>query len=455
MAGPEQLTATEATREIRAGRLSCPELLKACLARIDEMEDRLRAWALLDREGAEAAAVRLQEEARREAWRGPLHGVPVGIKDIMFTRGLRTAGGSRLLEDFVPDYDATVVSRLREAGAVVLGKTVTTEFACFDPSDTRNPWNLEHTPGGSSSGSAAAVASRMCPVALGSQTGGSISRPAAYCGIAGLKPSLGRVSLHGIFQVSYNLDHPGPIARSTEDLALVLQVIAGQDSQDPFCSSEPVPDYVGALGRATGNPPRIALVGTYFLEAADEEMREATHRAADVFRSRGAVVIDVALPESFQELHRMHRIVMAVDAASYHADRFREHAVDYGPNIRSLVEEGMSQSAVAYADARRHQISFQSEIRSAFAEVDILLTPATMTPAPAGLSHTGDPAFNSPWSYAGLPTVVLPVGLAPNGLPTGVQLVGRHFAEAELLAAAGWCESHLGWEAAPALGSEH
>ena len=446
---PNKLTLTEASFEIQTGRLDPVDLLEACLDQIDALEDRLLAWVTLDREGAADQARKLKEELAGGRPRGPLHGIPIGIKDIMYTQGMRTSSGSAILRDFVPDYDATVVSRLREAGAVILGKTVTTEFACFDPPETLNPWNLAHTPGGSSSGTAAAVAARMCPAALGSQTGGSISRPAIYCGIAGCKPTYGRVSVHGVHPVAFSLDHPGVLARSVPDVALVLRTIAGPDAQDPLCADIPVSDYAAAVAQMPERPPRIGLIRAYFEETADEASWGATADAADCFRSEGAEVREVALPDSFKDLHRMHRVIMCAEAAAVHADQFARRKADYRPSIASVIEEGLSLSAVDYARARTHQVAFRWEMQSAFEDVDVLLTPATLTPAPRDLGTTGDPAFNSPWSYTGLPTFVLPTATAPNGLPVGVQFVGRAFGESDLLASAAWCENRLGWDGEP------
>jgi len=446
---PSDLTLTEASERIRSGSLSPRELLAACVSRIDALEGRVHAWVTLDREGAEKAAARLEQECARGKVRSPLHGIPIGVKDIFYTKGLRTSGGSRFLHDFVPDFDATAVARLREAGAIVLGKTVTTEYACFDPAETRNPWNLEHTPGGSSSGSAAAVASRMCPAALGSQTGGSVTRPAAYCGIVGLKPSYGRVSVRGVLPVSFSLDHVGALARSVADTAAILQAIAGPDPADPFCADAPVGGYVRAASEPV--PVRIGLVRSYFMDAADQTMQDCTERAAEAFRDAGAKVIEVALPCSFDDVHRMHRLTMYSEAAAYHADRFACRRKDFSPKIRELVQEGLLLPAAAYADARKHQMRFRADIRETFSKVDLLLTPATPAPAPEGLCSTGDPAFNAPWSYAGLPTVSLPVGLSLGRLPTGIQLVGREFAEAQLISGACWCESVLGFSSAPGL----
>src|SRR3989440_768325 len=241
-AAPHTLTIAAAAEQIRTRRLSPVDLVRSCLQRTDQLEPRLQAWVTLDRERALATAQRCEEEIRRGQYRGPLHGIPIGIKDIFYTAGVRTTVGSPIYADFVPDYDATAVRRLKDAGAIILGKAQTTEFAALAPSPTHNPWNLEHTPGGSSSGSAAAVAAAMCPGALGSQTYGSTIRPAAYCGCIGLKPTYGRIRGFGLFAPSLSLDHLGLFSPTVTDTALLLQVLAGYDPQDPACERMPVPD---------------------------------------------------------------------------------------------------------------------------------------------------------------------------------------------------------------------
>ncbi len=445
---PHTLTITQASAEIRAGRLAPLELLRACFSQIDALDGRLHAWVSVDREGAERSARRLQEELAHGRYRGPLHGIPVGIKDIINTKGLPTAAGAKHLYNLLPKEDATVVARLRRSGAVIPGKTVTTPFACFDPAETRNPWNPVHTPGGSSSGSAAAVAARMCPAALGSQTGGSISRPAAYCGLVGLKPTFGRISLHGILPVSYNLDHPGPITRSVADAAVILESLAGKDPLDPLSADVPIGKCrIEPLTR----PPRIGIIRTYFVENADETMRAATNDTAKRLDSAGAEIKDVRLPESFAELHDNHALLLAVGAAAVHRERYDAHADRFPPGLRDIMEKGLAATAVDFAEARRHQIAFRSEVLAAFKGVDLLLTPATPTPAPSGLASTGNPAFNSPWSYAGLPTIVLPVTSTPGGLPAGIQLIARPFAETRLLSISAWCESLLEWTRTPSI----
>ena len=289
-----ELTASEMAQRVRQRECSPVTLVDALLQQIDRLEPKIEAWVTLDRAGALATAKRLEEEAQRGHVQGPLHGVPIGIKDIYYTAGIKTTCGSRIFSDQVPSYDATTVARLKQAGAIILGKTVTTEFATADPGPTRNPWHLDHTPGGSSSGSAAGVAARMIPAALGSQTGGSIQRPAAYCGVFGLKPTHGRVSNYGVFPVSWCLDRMGPLARSVTDIALVLQVLAGHEPMDPSTSRSPVPDYLQAVQRAE-RPPRLGLVREFYLERADPELRAHTEAVAERLGRAGATVEEVKL----------------------------------------------------------------------------------------------------------------------------------------------------------------
>jgi aspartyl-tRNA(Asn)/glutamyl-tRNA(Gln) amidotransferase subunit A len=427
-----------AAADIRAGRLSPVDLLETCLERIDRLEDRLRAWVLVDHDGARAEARRLADELKRGQYRGPLHGIPVGIKDIFDVFDWPTAAGSHLWANSIARQDATVVRRLREAGAVLVGKTVTTQYASFDPSPTRNPWNPERTPGGSSSGSAAAVAAGMCLGALGSQTGGSITRPASYCGVAGCKPSYGFVSCHGVVPLAHSMDHPGPIARCVRDLAILLQPIAGYDFDTRRVL---VPDLVAALEREV-KPPQLGRLRGLFEERAEPAVRRMMDEVVKALTDRGCKVVDVALPGSFSEVVARHRTVMAVEAAQFHESRLRKHPEDYGPNITKLLQEGLACSAAEYARTKEHQERLRQEMRDVASHHDALLCPATTGPAPDKRT-TGDPAFNSPWSYTGLATVSFPVGLSDDGLPLSVQLVGGFLGDENLFRAAAWCENIL------------
>ena len=428
-----KLTVSEASRLIRGGELSPSELLEGLLERIDALEPRLEAWVTVDREGARAAAKRLSREAEEGRIRGPLHGVPVGVKDIYYTAGLRTTMGSHIYRDFVPEKDAETVRRLKEAGAVILGKTETTEFAVRDPAPTRNPWNPEHSPGGSSSGSAAA-ASGMCPVALGTQTGGSVIRPASFCGVVGTKPTYDLINRDGIYPLSWSLDHVGFFTRTVEDAAIVLGVLT---RSGPGAALWP-PERTG--------PPRLGLLRGYFQEKAGEEVWEGFEDALDRLSGSGAEVVKAPQPVSFYAAHASHRVIMATEAASVHEGNFEARRADYRVHIRGLVASGLLVPASAYLRAQRIRAKFIREVEAILGGVDCLLTPSAPTTAPRGLESTGDPAFNSPWSLCGFPTMTVPSGLTGDGLPLGVQLTGLSFREGDLLAVAEWYERSLGFK---------
>jgi aspartyl-tRNA(Asn)/glutamyl-tRNA(Gln) amidotransferase subunit A len=431
-----------AAEQLRRGDLTPMALLDACLERIERYEERVRAWVFVDTAGARAMAEESAAELRRGQWRGPLHGVPIGIKDIFDVFDWPTAAGSRLWQQSFARADATVVTRLRQAGAVFLGKTVTTAYASFDPPPTRNPWGPGRTPGGSSSGSAAALACGMCLGALASQTGGSITRPASYCGVAACKPTFARVSTHGVVPLAASMDHVGAMARCVRDVAILLQVIAGPDPYDPGCSTRSVPDWPAAL-RGPIRPPRLGRVRGLFESRAQDEMLCCMEDVSERLRARGAEVIDVSLPAAFGEVLSRHRIVMAVEAAQFHQKRLEKHANDYPPSIRGLLEEGLAVPAPEYARTKAHQEQLRREVLACFQGVDALLTPATTGPAPDAAT-TGDPAFNSPWSYLGYPTVSLPVGRSSEGLPLAIQLAAPPWEEGAAFAAAAWCEDALG-----------
>ncbi|HEY7491452.1 MAG TPA: amidase [Candidatus Tectomicrobia bacterium] len=444
------LGAAEVATLVRRREVSPVEVVEDCLKRIETVEPTLQAWVTLDRQGALAAARRCEQALQRGEAVGTLGGVPVGLKDIFYTAGMRTTAGSRVYANFVPTYDATTVVRLKEAGAVILGKTVTTEFATADPSPTRNPWNTAHTPGGSSSGSAAAVAARMLPAALGSQTGGSTLRPAVYNGIVGLKPTYGRISRYGVIPVSWCLDHVGILVRSVEDAALVLQAIAGHDAHDPGSLAQPIGNYVAAVQQAA-HPPRLGLVRQFFCEQAEAETRQHTEAVAEQLARAGATVREVALPPSFATVLAAQRLIMRVEAAAFHAEMFATQREQYGPKLRATIETGMVIPGIEYLRAQRLRRLFQDEVPQMFHDVDVLLTPGAPAPAPQDLSTTGDARFQSPWTYAGVPTLALPSGLSQGGMPLGIQLIAPAREEERLLRAARWCEAALGVTLMPPL----
>ena len=444
------LTVAAAARAIREGEVSAVELMSALLARCSELEPQLRVWVTLDEDAAMDAARLRDRELASEGPRGPLHGVPIGIKDIYYTRGVKTTACSAILADFVPDYDATAIVKLRQAGSVIMGKTVTTEFACGDPPPTRNPWNHEHTPGGSSSGSAVGVAAKMFPASLGSQTGGSVLRPAAYNGVVGLKPTFGRISRHGVVPVSASLDTMGHYGRSVEDTALLLDAMSGYDPNDPGSVDARIPDF-HAASLTPQDAPRIGLVRKHFWEKASRETRDHTDSIAQRLADAGAIVEDVELPTDhfgklrtgFDEMLWAHRILMTTEGADAHREWFDGRADDYSPNVRRVIEDGLKASAVDYLKAKQVQAAFSRDMGEAMRPFDVVMTPATPTAAPRDLSSTGDPMFQSPFTFGGFPTISLPSGFDGEGMPLGVQLGAPHWEESKLLSVAAWCEGAL------------
>jgi Asp-tRNA(Asn)/Glu-tRNA(Gln) amidotransferase A subunit family amidase len=425
------LGAREAAEAVRAGRVSAVELVEACLARMRALDSELKAWAHVDGEGALAVARERESEARAGRLRGPLHGVPIGVKDIFDVTGMPTTGGAKSFAHTRPSADAASVARIRGAGAIVLGKTVTTEFAYRDPAPTRNPWNHGHTPGGSSAGSAAAVAARMTPLALGSQTVGSVLRPAAYCGVVGFKGTHGLVPVAGVIPLAWSLDHVGVLTRSVGDAALAMSVLAGRDIE---------PSAVSA--------PRLALAPE-LLGRASREVTAHIEAVADAFARAGATVSKVELPASFHVLAAAGLTVLEAEAAAYHEPWFGKHADQYGSEMRRLIEAGLRVPATAYLSANRARLAFRGEVTPLLAAHDALLCPTAPAPAPAGLGSTGDGSLCSPWSNAGVPAITLPSGIASSGLPHAIQLVQAAGASSRLLGVAAWCERVLGFARVP------
>jgi aspartyl-tRNA(Asn)/glutamyl-tRNA(Gln) amidotransferase subunit A len=433
-----------AAAQIRSKRLSPPDLLEAALERIDQLDKQVHAWVLVDREGARRQAKLAADELAAGRDRGPLHGIPLGVKDIFDVRDWPTAAGFKPWQNSIARQDATVVERLRYAGAVFVGKTVTTQFASFDPPPTRNPWALGRTPGGSSSGSAAGVACGMCLGALASQTGGSITRPAGYCGVAGIKPSYNRVSCHGVVALAPSMDHPGVMGGCVRDLAIMLQTMAGPDPLDPPTLKFPWPEAYAAAAGVTQKPGRLIRLGGFFRDKADTEVTEMMTVVARRLTDAGVSVQERPLPPAFAEITMRHRMLMASETSAYHENRLRTQADEYGPCIRSLMAEATQVSTTEMAKVQQHRREL-SEAMELMAGNDILLTPATRDPAPDAAT-TGDPLFNSPWSYLGFPTVCFPVAWSRDGLPLSIQLVARRGAEAQLLEVAAWCEHVLEFE---------
>jgi Asp-tRNA(Asn)/Glu-tRNA(Gln) amidotransferase A subunit family amidase len=439
------LTASEAADLIRRREISSLELVEALLARIERVESALRSFVTVDAQGACAAAKAADAALAAGQRTGALHGVPFAAKDIYDAEGLPTTAGYPPLAKNVAKADAFTVARMKAAGAVLIGKMVTTQFAAGDPSPTRNPWRADRTPGGSSSGSAAAVAARLVPIALGTQTGGSILRPAAYNGVVGLKPTYGRVSRRGIVPLSWTLDHAGPIVRSVEDAALVLGVLAGHDPLDPR-SLQADPFDPGAA-RVALPRPRLGLL-VDFVDRAEASVRAHLREVVAHLRDSGVAVTEVRLRSSFDLYAAVHRLTMQAEAGTVHAGWIARGRQHYSLRIRAEAMVGQLVPSWAYLQSQRVRRRLAAETSEHAAEFDTFLLPTASNLAPSP-ETTGDPSFQSPWSLIGWPSISLPSGISSDGLAFGVQLVARRLDEVTLLRAARRVEEILGFSGRP------
>jgi len=435
------LTATDLARAIRDGAISSEQLVEACLARVREAEPAVQAWQFLDPEHALAQARSRDQDRSAGRSVGPLHGVPVGIKDIFDTCDLPTEDGSVLHAGRTPEADAAAVAMLRAAGAVIMGKTVTTEFAAYTPGKTRNPRNTAHTPGGSSSGSAAAVAAGMVPVALGSQTNGSTIRPASFCGVFGFKPSRGVVPRSGVLRLSRTLDQVGVFARSLEDLALTCEQIAGHREDDPDTRPRARPHLLDVLNQDPPFPPTFAWVRTPMWDSVDADAKEAF---AELAGELGGQIVDFELPQTALAALEWHRTIMEAEMA---ANLDREYEVGHdrlSEPLRAQLERGRALTALEYQRALARISPLNEGFEELFERCDAILTPAAPGTAPQGLESTGSPAFCTLWTLCGMPALSLPLMQGENGLPLGVQLVGPKGGDARLLRAARWLVERVG-----------
>jgi Asp-tRNA(Asn)/Glu-tRNA(Gln) amidotransferase A subunit family amidase len=419
-----KLSATEAAHRIAAGSLTSEALVAACLERIAAREPEVQAWACLDPD----LALRQARERDREPPRGPAHGIPFGIKDIIDTADMPTEYGSPIYRGHRPRADAACVALIRRAGGIILGKTVTTEFAHNHPGKTRNPHRLDHTPGGSSSGSGAAVADFMVPLALGTQTGGSVIRPGAFCGVVACKPSFNSINRAGIKFAAESLDTIGVYGRSPEDAALALHVLSGRA----------LPDFSRSLGK-----PRIGLCRTSRWLEAEPGTRSAVEDAAARLSRAGARVDDFEMPADCARLFDEHAKIMNYESARALAWEFEQHPGDISDNLRARIEAGLRESREGYdavqALARQCRRQFGERMR----DCDFLVTPSAPGVAPPTLASTGSSLFNRVWTLLGVPCVTLPVGADPRGLPLAVQLIGPYEGDMGLLAWAHWAANAL------------
>jgi Asp-tRNA(Asn)/Glu-tRNA(Gln) amidotransferase A subunit family amidase len=430
--------AADAAKQIREGKLTSEELVQSCLERIRALEPKVQAWQFLDEAHALAQARALDEGKRNGEPLGPLHGVPVGIKDIIDTADMPTENGTPLHAGRTPRDDAAVVRMLRAAGAVILGKTVTTECAYFNPGKTRNPHNPEHTPGGSSSGSAAAVGAGMVPLALGSQTAGSVIRPAAFCGAYGFKPSHGLIPRSGILQLSRTLDHVGIFSRNLEDLGLALEQLAGYDELDPDSRPRARVPFQKLAAEVPPLEPMFAFIKTPHWERTDPDTKEAF---AELQQSLGTNIEEVELFPSATEAWDWHRTIMEAEMAANLEPLWLAGKDQLSEKLRALIERGREVRAVDHQRVLRRIAPTLASLDELFMQrYDAILTAPALGTAPKGLGSTGDPVLCSVWTLLGMPAITLPLMQGENGLPLGVQLVGRKGYDARLLRTARWLE---------------
>ena len=415
-----RLSLSDGLRKMEEGDLTATEWVRSLLSRIDVCEDKVKAWVQVDKEGALEAAKAVDDARSAGEAQGPLAGAPFAAKDIFGIRGLKLEAGTDIFKGQIASDDAVCVARLRRAGAIALGKAVTTPFAQGDPSITRNPWNIERSPGGSSSGSAAAVGAGMAPAAFGSQTTGSTLRPAAYCGVPGLKPTYGRIPRTGVIEVSWNFDHPGIIARTVEDIAKILEVAAGPDGMDHSAVQSPPP----AANQTPRKPEKIAYL-KHLLALASEEVVEWTERAIARIESKGVAVHEVELPLSMDEINAAHFIVRCVDFASCHEDLYAAHKDDLSPFVRRSFTIGYMTPSVHYVKAMRVRTNFTRKMDDLMNRYDLFVLPSFDAGPPPWEESTGGPAFLQPLTFSGQPAITLPLGTRGHESPSGDPVRGH------------------------------
>lgn len=429
------LSATRTAADIRNGATSAEQAVRACLDAIRAREATVQAWTFLDPEYALTQARERDRARERGEDLGALHGVPVGVKDVFDTADMPTENGTVLHAGRQPARDAFAVSLLRQAGAVILGKTVCTELGLVAPGQTRNPHRPDHTPGGSSSGSAAAVAAGMVPLALGSQNNGSIIRPASYCGVYGFKPTAGRISRTGVLRQSPTLDQLGVVAASLEDVALLAEAVIAFDPADPAMRPRPRPPLREAIATPVSRTPRIAFVRSPVWDQADR----GTQEAFGALTARlGAVVREVTLPGEFARAHAIHKAIIEAELATHYAAEYEHGKAQLSRTLCEILERGRQTLAVEYTRALQAAERLSGLLDPLFAEFDAILTPATPGDAPKGLTSTGSPIFCTIWTLCGMPAISLPLLRGAQDLPLGAQLVGKRHTDAALLRTAAW-----------------
>jgi len=444
MDNPNLLTAIEVREALQQGLISSMDLVNACFERIDEVEESIGAWAHLDKDLALEQARQADDFRRRGLALGPLHGIPVGIKDIIDTFDYPTERGSVIYQGRTPSKDATLVALLREAGAIILGKTVTTELAVMAPGKTKNPHNTAHTPGGSSSGSAAAVAAGMVPLSVGTQTNGSVIRPASYCGVYGFKPSFGRISRHRVMTQSEPLDTIGVFARSLEDLALIADVLMRFDSRDHAMQPMAAPAIARIMAQTPPLDPHFAFVRTPMWEQLEDSSKDGLRELIDSVNQEDKGVIDIIdLPAMFNDIYQDHQNIMEADLARNFAREYSDGKSQLSSVLCEMIERGQRVLATDYNKALLRMLEYNESLEEIFDEYDAIITPSTLGPAPAGLEKTGSPLMNTIWTFCGNPALTIPLLQSPEGLPVGVQVVAGKGDDARLFRTARWLLEQL------------
>ena len=434
-----KLSAVEMVQSLKKGEITSEELVKSYIEQIKKKEKEVEAWEFFDQELALAQAKKL-DALHQSGKHGDLHGIPVGIKDIFDTADMPTTDGTEIHKKNPSWNDCTVVSKLKQAGAVIMGKTVTAELAYYSPGKTKNPHDTTRTPGGSSSGSAAAVASHMVPLAVGSQTNGSVIRPASYCGVVGYKPTKGLISRHLVLQVSRPLDQIGVFANSIEDAALISEQLIGHDKQDPDTSLNPIPKLLAASRQKPPMEPILAYIKLPFMDKLEDDVMEGFNEVKDELKSK---VDEIELPEGFTKIPDWHKIIMESDMARSFSEEYKKSKNKLSDKIIEAIERGMKYTSVEYNDALSKIDVANTYFKQFFHDYDAILTPSACGEAPKGLQSTGNPIFCTVWTYCGMPCISLPLLQGKNGLPVGVQLVSSLFDDERLFRNASWLASKI------------
>jgi len=434
-----KLSAVEMVQSLKKGEITSEELVKSYIEQIKKKEKEVEAWEFFDQELVLNQAKK-RDELHQSGKHGDLHGIPVGIKDIFDTEDMPTTDGTEIHKENPSWNDCTVVSKLRQAGAIIMGKTVTAELAYYSPGKTKNPHDIKRTPGGSSSGSAAAVASHMVPLAVGSQTNGSVIRPASFCGVVGYKPSKGYISRHLVLQISRTLDQVGIFSNSTEDAALISEQLIGYDKQDPDTSLNPKPKFLAASKQKPPAEPILANIKLPFMNELAEDSKEGFEEIKDELKGK---VDEMELPEGFVNIPKWHKIIMESDMAQSFSKEYKNSKDKLSDKIIEAIERGMKYTSVEYNDALSKIDVANTYFNQFFHDYDAILTPSANGEAPKGLESTGNPIFSTIWTYCGMPSISLPLLQGKNGLPVGVQLVSSLYDDERLFRNASWLTSKI------------